>query len=125
MPDDVLFEALEKMSDIAANEIKASGERYNIRDPESDVHILDKIKKNKPKKTEYGGSAKITFSGSRKRGKSKKRVSNGYIAFLQEYGKRNQQARPFVGEAMNRHSKEIVKAGADIISDWLEHEFNK
>lgn len=122
VPDDVLFKALSEMEDIAASEIKASGERYRIRDPESNVHILDKIKKGKPKRTEDGGSARISFSGSRKRGN--KSVSNGYIAFIQEYGKRNQQARPFASEAMNRSSERIVKVGAKTISDWLEREFN-
>lgn len=121
VPADVVEEALTKMEDIAAEEIRQSGERYGVRDPESNVHILDKIKKGKPKVTEDGGSARISFSGSRKRGN--KRVSNGYIAFVNEYGKRNQQARPFVSEAIDRNSERIVKAGVKIISDWMEKEF--
>ena len=122
VPDDVLFKALTEMEDIAANEIKSSGEKYGIRDPESNEHILDKIKKDKPKRTKDGVSARISFSGTRQRGN--KRVSNGYIAFLQEYGKRNQQARPFASEAMDRNSEKIVKVGAKIITDWIEREFN-
>lgn len=121
VPDDVLFKALTEMQDIAASEMKTSGERYKVRDPESDVHILDTIKKNKPKRVEDGGKASISFSGSRQRGN--KRVSNGYIAFVQEYGKRNQQARPFVSEAINRNSERIVRVGAKIVSDWLTQEF--
>lgn len=121
IPDDVFAESLSAMEEIAASEIKASGERYNVRDPESDVHILDKISKGKPKRTRDGGKARISFSGNRQRDGTK--TSNGYIAFVQEYGRRKQQARPFASEAMDRNSERIVKAGAKIITDWLEHEF--
>lgn len=123
VPDEILFKALTEMENIAASEIKSSGERYGVRDSESDTHILDNIKKNKPKRTDYGGSARISFSGIRKRGG--KRVSNGYIAFVQEYGKRNQQAKPFVHEAIDKNSKRMVKEAADIIGGWMEKEFNK
>lgn len=123
VPDSVVDRALTEMETIAADEIKSSGERYRIRDQESNVHILDNIKINKPKRTENGGYADVTFSGSRTRHGNNTR--NAEIAFINEYGKRNQQARPFIGEAMNKKAKEIVQAGADIVTEWMEKEFNK
>ena len=123
VPVSVVERALTKMESIAADEIISSGERYGIRDRESNVHILDNIKINKPKRTESGGYADVTFSGSRTRNGNSTR--NAEIAFINEYGKRNQQARPFIGEAMNKKAEEIVQAGADIVTEWMEKEFNR
>lgn len=123
VPDSVVERALTEMETIAAEEIKSSGERYGVRDHESNVHILDKIKMNKPKRTESGGYADVTFEGTRQRGGTKTR--NAEIAFINEYGKRNQQSRPFIGEAMNKKAKEIVQTGADIITEWMEKEFKE
>ncbi len=121
VPESITTKALTEMENIAATEIKASGERYGVRDPESNVHVLDKIKINKPKKTETGGYADVTFSGSRTRHGDQTR--NAEIAFINEYGKRSQQARPFVGEAMEKNADKIIKAGAEVIGDWMEKSF--
>ena len=123
MPDSVLDSALTAMETIAANEIRSSGERYGVRDSESSVHVLDTVKINKPKRTDTGGYADVTFSGTRTRGKTTTR--NAEIAFVNEYGKRNQQARPFVGEAMEKNADKIAQAGEKVISEWLEKEFQK
>lgn len=123
VPDEILTKSLTAMEEVAASKIKSSGETYGIRDPESDVHVLDKVKINRPKKTESGGYADITFSGFRTRhGKS---TRNAEIAFVNEYGKRSQQARPFVGEAMEKNADAIAKAGAEILLDWTEKEFSR
>ena len=121
VPESITTKALTEMENIAATEIKASGEIYGVRDPESNVHVLDKIKINKPKKTETGGYADVTFSGSRTRHGDQTR--NAEIAFINEYGKRSQQARPFVGEAMEKNADKIMKAGAEVIGDWMEKSF--
>lgn len=121
VPEEVQMKALTAMEEIAATKIKSSGEAYGVRDPESSVHILDNIKMNKPKKTDTGGYADVTFSGTRPNGSGT--VRNAEIAFIQEYGKRNQQARPFIGEAMNKNADAIAKAGAEVILEWTEHNF--
>lgn len=121
VPEETQMRALTAMEKIAAEKIRESGEHYGVRDPESSVHVLDSIKMNKPKKTITGGYADITFSGSRTR--SGRQTRQAEIAFINEYGKRSQQARPFVGEAMNKNADAIAKAGADIILDWTENKF--
>lgn len=121
VPEEVQMKALTAMEKIAATEIKKSGETYGVRDPESSSHVLDSIKMNKPKKTDTGGYADVTFSGTRTR--SGKQVRQAEIAFINEYGKKNQQARPFVGEAMNKNADAIVRVGADVILDWTEKNF--
>lgn len=123
VPDEVVIKAVQAMGDIAADAVKQQGEAMGVRDPNSDVHILDKIKVGKPKTTEYGARADITFTGTRKRGNTTTR--NAEIAFLNEYGKRGQTARPFIKTAFQREEKKIVQAGADILGEWQEQEFSK
>lgn len=121
VPEEVQMKALTAMEEIAATKIKASGEAYGVRDPESSSHVLDSVKINKPVKTSTGGYADVTFSGTRTR--SGKQVRQAEIAFINEYGKKNQQARPFVGEAMNKNADAIAKAGAEVILDYIENKF--
>lgn len=121
VPDEVQMKALTAMEEVAASKIKASGEAYGVRDPESPVHVLDSIKVNKPKKTDSGGYADVTFSGTRTR--NGKQYRQAEIAFINEYGKTNQQARPFVGEAMNKNADAIAKAGAEVILDYIDKNY--
>ena len=120
IPFEVTAEALDAMADVAVSQIKSSGESMGVRDPDSDIHILDKITTKKPVKTEGGGREAITFSGTRTRGGTKTR--NAEIAFVNEYGKRGQPARPFIKNAME-HEEEIAAPGEKIIGDWIENKF--
>lgn len=123
IPFDVTAEALDAMAAVAADAIRSTGESMGVRDPESDVHILDKIKPRKAKKTEYGGYEMISFTGTRTRGKTKTR--NAEIAFVNEYGKRGQPARPFIGTAMNRGADQIQDQAEKVIGDWIQTNFNQ
>lgn len=123
IPPETTTRALSEMADVAKSKIKAQGEAMAVRDPESTVHILDKITTTKPKLTGSGGYADVTFSGSRQRGNTKTR--NAEIAFVNEYGKRGQPARPFIGTAMTKNEQTIAEAGAEEIVDWFEKDFMK
>ena len=121
IPWPVTAEALDGMAEVAMTEIRAEGERMGVRDPESDVHILDKLVRRKAKKTDSGGYEDVNFSGSRVRNDT--RTRNAVIAFENEYGNRRQSARPFVGTALAREEDEIAEGGESIL-DWIEEEFN-
>lgn len=123
IPWEVTEKALDEMAEVAMTEIRSQGESLGVRDPESDVHILDKLKRNKAKKTESGGEELITFSGSRTRNGRKTR--NAEIAFINEYGRRGQAARPFIGLAMSQHDEKILAPAEDVIGDWIEREFSR
>ena len=123
IPDSVTTEALDAMADVAVKKIRASGEAMGVRDPESDVHILDKIQPTKARLSDSGGYVDITFSGSRTRGRT--RTRNAEIAFVNEYGKRGQPARPFIGKAMTQGEGQISAPGEKIVGDWIEKEFAK
>lgn len=124
IPFEVTEEALDAMADVAVREIKETGDYYGVRDETSDVHILDKIVTKKAKKTEDGGNKAITFDGTRRRGKNGTSTRNAEIAFVNEYGKRGQDARPFIRQAIEKNGELIAEPAAKIIGDWIENEFN-
>lgn len=121
VPESVTDDALKAMSAVAAAKIRSTGAAMDVRDPESDIHILDTIKVLKPKTGSDGRYVDITFSGSRTRGKTKTR--NAEIAFVNEYGKHGQPARPFVGTAMEKNADAIADAGGKVLGDWLDKTF--
>lgn len=122
IPFDVTAKALDAMAEVAAEKIRTTGESMGVRDPESDVHILDKITRKKAKKTESGGYELITFAGTRTRKGIKTR--NAEIAFLNEYGKTGQPARQFIGTGMNRGADQIQDQAEKVIGDWIEETFS-
>lgn len=123
IPFSVTEQALDAMAAVAAREIKSTGEYMGVRDENSDVHILDNIVTKKAKKTDDGGREKITFDGTRKRGSTSTR--NAEIAFVNEYGKRGQEARPFMKTALQQNEELISSPGEKIIGDWIENEYKK
>ena len=123
IPFEVTEDALDAMAEVAVDKIRSTGESMGVRDPESDVHILDKIKRLKAKETQEGGYENITFEGSRTRDNTKTR--NAEIAFVNEYGKRTQPARPFIRQALSAHEDEIYAPGEKIVGDWIEDEWAK
>ena len=121
IPWPVTEQALDGMAKVAAAEIKSTGESMGVRDEESDVHILDHITTKKAKQTDDGGREQITFDGTRRRGK--KTTRNAEIAFVNEYGKKNQSARPFIRTALAQNEDTISEPGVKIIGDWIENNF--
>ena len=126
IPESVKQEALNGMADIAAAKIRAEGASMGVRDPDSSVHILDKISKNsKAKLSDAGGYKMITFTGNRRRGDRTSETRNAEIAFVNEYGKRNQPARPFILTALNNNAEEITDPAEKAIGDWIEKEWSR
>lgn len=122
VPFDVTSEALEAMAEEGENAVRATGTAMGVHDPESSVHILDKVTHARPKQTDSGGVAYVTFSGSRTRGKTKTR--NAEIAFVNEYGKEGQEARPFIRQAAEQYADRIAAPGERTVGDWWEKTFS-
>lgn len=122
VPDDVKNKVLKAMADVVAKAQKQTGESMNIRDEEnqSGQHILDKIKINKPKLTDDGGSISITFSGTRTRGNTTTR--NAEIAFINEFGadKKGIEAKQWISHANESSADAANKAGQAVLDAWVE-----
>ena len=127
VPFSVTRRALDGMAEVAEEKIRATGESMGVRDPDPDAqeHILDRISHSKPKQTEDGGKAFITFLGSRLRGNTVTR--NAAIAYINEYGapRRGISARPFISTGMTKNDKEISAPAEEIIGGWIEKTFSK
>ena len=58
--------------------------------------------------------------GSRRRGKKGKTTRNAEIAFIAEYGRRKQKARPFIRDANDACAEQTTQAAAKIYDSWLK-----
>ena len=123
IPHSVTQDVLEAMGTVAMERIRETGEAMGVRDPGSSEHILDKLKLSKVTYTKDGGYLKVTYSGKRLRGKTT--TQNSEIAFINEFGKRGQPARPFMKTALDKSADEISQAGADKLSAWKNKIFEK
>ena len=123
VPWDVTKQALDQMAEVGENAVRRTGESMGVRDPESGQHILDKITHTRPKQTDGGGDCEVTFSGSRRRGNTTTR--NSEIAFINEYGKEGQTARPFIRQAGEQFGDQISDPGEKIIGDWMVETFEQ
>lgn len=123
IPFDVTEEALTAMADVAMKEIRDTGNYMGVRDDDSAVHILDTLVSKRAKRTDDGGRKAITFNGTRRRGNTETR--NAEIAFVNEYGKRGQPARPFIRTALEQNEERISAPGVKIVGDWIEENFKK
>ena len=118
VPFEVTAAALNAMAAEGERAVHTTGRSMGVYDPDSDIHILDKITHTKPKQTDGGGVSKVTFSGTRTRGNTKTR--NAEIAFVNEYGKRGQPARPFIRQAAEQYADQIAAPGEEILGSWME-----
>lgn len=73
------------------------------------------IKKGKVKKTGLDKSITVAPTGKNKRG-----TRNAEVAFINEYGKRGQPARPAMKTANERKEQEAVEAGEKVYHAYLD-----
>ena len=122
VPFDVTARALDAMAEEGERAVRSTGAAMGVRDEESDTHILDHVTHSRPRQTDDGGKTAVTFSGSRTRGNTKTR--NAEIAFVNEYGKKNQAARPFIRQAAEQYADQIAAPGEQVLGDWQEKTFS-
>ena len=117
LPDDIADEMLEAQADILIEEIQRRGEGYGVKAPGSGK-MLRSIKKGKAKRGKNGTRQIVVAPrGTRVRGKMK--ITNAEIAFLNNYGTKNQQARPFWSDAEKTSEKTMETAAAEVHDRWL------
>lgn len=115
MPDDVKDELLNAEADALIPEIKERGHAYGIPDGK----MLQSIKKGKVRTSKKGNKGISVYpAGSRIRGK--KRTTNSEIAFLNNYGTRHMQARPFWTDSETTSALTMQKAGEGVVDKWLK-----
>ncbi len=111
LPDPVLDEMLGAEAEIVASAQKAKGLAYGVH---RTGMTLGSIKAGNPKRTRDGKSISMYPQGTNKDGNR-----NAEVAFVNEYGKRGQAARPFIRDANERAADTAVSAAEKVYDEWL------
>ena len=113
IPDGVLDEMLNAGADVIAEKQKAVGKRMG-------VHLtgvtLESIKK--AKKT--GGGKSGRYIDIYPDGRNADGNRNAEVAFINGFGKKGQDARPFMETANEESAGETTEAAAKVLQDWQE-----
>jgi HK97 gp10 family phage protein len=113
IPDGVLDEMLNAGADVIAEKQKAVGRRMG-------VHLtgvtLESIKKHPKIGTTKDGRYIDIYPD----GKNADGNRNAEVAFINEFGKRGQDARPFMETANEESAGETTEAAAKVLHDWQE-----
>lgn len=119
LPDSVIDGILDAEADVILPAQRAEIEKqWNGPKNLSTGMSAKSIKKGKVKKDRDGRSLSIYPKGTRKRGGQTTR--NAEIAFINEYGKRGQPARPAISTANMKKEKEATDAGERVYNQFLD-----
>lgn len=113
LPDSVGEDILNAEADIVEAEQRKTA-RDMLKGPYTTGKTESSIKRTKVKKTASGKALTIYPQGTRGKGKRAAEV-----AFINEYGKRGQPARPFIRVANERAEPKAAKAGEKVYGDFL------
>lgn len=115
IPEDVVGEMLNAQADVVVEAQKAAAKALGVEETGLTIRSIKKgrVKLKKGRQVLY-----ITPTGSRRRGK--KRVRNAEIAFINEFGKRHQKARPFVRTGNETSAGKATEAAMAVYDRWLK-----
>lgn len=116
IPEDVQDAMLNAQADVVVEAQRQKARTYGVQDT---GEMIRSIKKGRIKTGKNGVRLiYVTPSGSRKRGNTV--VRNAEIAFVNEYGTRDQSARPFIKDANETSAEATTEAAAAIYFKWQE-----
>lgn len=116
IPDEVQEDMLRQGAAVLEAEQRKQARAFGVQDTGL---LIRKIKAGKIKRLKGGSKAiYVSPTGTRRRGKTTTR--NAEIAFVAEYGKKGQKARPFLATAMARAEDAIIAAEDKVYGEYLE-----
>lgn len=112
LPDDVISDILNAEADVIVEAQKEMAKSMGVVDTGT---MVASIKKGTVKS--YGSEKRIyvTPYGSNVRG-----TRNAEVAFINEYGKKGQPARPFILTANEKGADSAVEAGEKVYTQYLD-----
>jgi len=117
LPDQVAEDMLNAEADVLVKAQRAEI-KSRWRGPYSQGISAKSVKKGKVKPSGIGHSISVYPQGTRTRGKQ--RVRNAEIAFINEYGKTGQPARPAINTANKKKEQEAVEAAEKVYHAYLD-----
>ena len=115
IPDSVMQAMMEAQADIVVEAQKRTASTM-LRGPYYRGGVVSGISKGKFKLTKDGAEHYVVFKGTQ----HGNRIAE--IAFINEYGKKSQPARPFIKTANEQAVDEAAEAAAKILHDWQENQ---
>jgi hypothetical protein len=113
IPDSVIREMMEAQADVVMEAQKRTASTM-LQGPYYRGGVVSGIAKGRFKRTGDGAEHHIVFKGTQ----HGTRIAE--IAFINEYGKKNQPARPFIKTANEQAAGEATEAAAKILHNWQE-----
>lgn len=113
LPDDVIDGMLNAEADIVVEAQKEKGEAYGVH--RTGV-TLDSIQKGKRIIGKENGSSLVVYPT----GRNKNGNRNAEVAFINEFGKRGQKARPFIKDANEAAADQAVAAAMAVYDAYLK-----
>lgn len=112
LPDEVANAILTEQADAVISEIRRTGEAMGVH---RTGQTLDSLKSTGVKKTKNGHEVKVEFAGKNRAGEK-----NVTVAFINEYGKTNQPARPFVSTAVEAVEPRTMEIAQKKVEQFLK-----
>lgn len=119
LPDEVPMGMLDAGAAVL-EEAQREKARTMLNGPYSIGRVISGLKRKKPKKTNDGYIQRITFEGTVTDQYHKKPTRIAEIAFINEFGKTNQPARPFIQTANEEKADEITAAEYQVYDKYLK-----
>lgn len=119
IPDSVMENMINAETDVivAAQKKKA---KTMLRGKYNRGYVERAIKKKKFKRSYFGASQMITIDGTVTDEYHRKPTRVAEIAFINEYGKEGQPARPFIRTANEESGDKAVQAAFDVYDQFLK-----
>lgn len=119
IPEEIQDQMLNAQADVVVEAQRRKIRAYGIYDGSSPVHVANSVKKGRVKLRKGERVLYVSPTGTRTRGKGKK-SRNAEIAFVNEFGKRGQKARPAIMDANEACAEETTQAGLRVYDEWLK-----
>ena len=112
IPDDVLLEMVDSKAEIVEQTTVFTAST-DLQGPYYEGGVMQSVKRSKPRKNKRTGPySMIRFVGTQHGNRL------GEIAFVNEYGKKNQPARPFIRRAIEGSEDTSTAAAANVLFGW-------
>ena len=112
MFDDIAPEILTAQADELIEETRSKGRAMGVH---RTGQTLDSLKKSKVSQVGASYEIKVTFEGKNRAGER-----NAAVAFINNYGKTNQPARPFVTQAAEACEEKSEKTAEKAVDKYLK-----
>lgn len=114
--DEVLEDMLQAGGDVVVEELKKTAKTM-LSGRCATGELARSLRKGEITKKDNRRQIAIEFSGSRKRYKTTTR--NAEIAYINEFGKKGQPARPFIATAKEQSGEKAAEAAEIVFDRWL------